>query len=155
MIVVLLNQIQAKRLLKKLQVHILFWSRPYNRRYYCWRSSYLFFYISQDDTASKAVYSVTTDALAEFLAATFYIYGHDAKEFSLYFKDRIDLWTTADDVQTDSASKVAGSAKDSFIVDNNTVVITDTDKVTTNTYTIGHLTTTDAPDTIVYHYMGQ
>ena len=77
----------------------------------------------------------------------------------MYFKDRIDLWTTADDVQTDSASKVAGSAKDSFIVDNNTVVITDTDKVTTNTYTInkftGHLTTTDAPDTIVYHYMGQ
>ena len=66
-----------------------------------------YFYVSQDDTASKAVYSVTKDALAEFLGATFYIYGHDAKEFSLYFKDRIDLWTTADDVQTDSASKVA------------------------------------------------
>ena len=120
-----------------------------------------YFYVSANEYETEAIYSVTKDTPTEFLGATIYGEDPDPVVFSLYLKDRVDFWATADEVQTYSANKVGGSASDSFIADNRTVKIaldhgnpTDTIDYNVNEFT-GHLTTAADSATIVYHYMGE
>ena len=119
-----------------------------------------YFYVSANEYETEAIYSVTKDTPTEFLGAT--IVGEDPDVvFSLYLKDRVDFWATADEVLTYSANKVGGSASDSFIADNRTVKIAleHSNPDTTIDYNVneftGHLTTVADSATIVYHYMGE
>ena len=110
---------------------------------------------------------------SEFLGAKILVNFDGTKLFTLYLKDRVDFWTLAESTTTPPtpsedyveilpAHEVGRSATDLFVRSFRTVDVTVNNIDPTDgrlTYNVneftGHLTTTVAPDTIAYHYMGE
>ena len=117
-----------------------------------------YYFVSVDATETKAIYSVTKDNPTEYLGARILV-GTPAI-FTIYLSGKVDFWTTPEEVAIINANEVGRSATDYFVKTFRTVTI-NLDNVTptpieynVNVFT-GHLTTTDAPNTIVYHYVGE